>query len=217
VKSWDALEEAAAAMRRLNRAVATHDLSDAELRELTQRANELAGRFEAAPAREKRADMMAMAHWADMREGRPAAIEVGQRLEFDPFSAGGGRLHPSSIHFHFHRDGEASVAATVNVHRMFQGPPERVHGGVVALIIDELMGTVNRITGRPAFTARLTVNLRAAAPIETDLAFRAWVHDVDDRKITIRAEGRAGDDLFVDADALFIAITPETIYGDDVG
>ena len=107
------------------------------------------------------------------------------------------------------RDGEASAAAVVRVDAMYQGPPGRVHGGILALIIDELMGAVNRILGRRAFTARLAVDLRAPAPIDVELDFRAWLHDLNDRKITIRAEGRSGDGVFLEAEALFIATQPE--------
>jgi acyl-coenzyme A thioesterase PaaI-like protein len=89
---------------------------------------------------------------------------------------------------------------------MFQGPPGRAHGGTVALIIDELMGMVNRVAGRRAFTARLQVHLRAPAPVDVELTFRAWEHEVDGRKVTIRAEGRLDETLIVEADALFIEI-----------
>ena len=78
------------------------------------------------------------------------------------------------------------------------------------MVIDELMGAVNRVLGRRAFTARLALDFRAPAPIDVDLNFRAWLHDLNDRKITIRAEGRIEDGVFVEAEALFIAAQPET-------
>ena len=49
------------------------------------------------------------------------------------------------------------------------------------------MGAANRSTGRLALTTRLTVNLRAAAPIDTSLTFRAWIDQVDGQQITIPA------------------------------
>jgi acyl-coenzyme A thioesterase PaaI-like protein len=124
---------------------------------------------------------------------------------------GGGRLHPSSLEVAFRRDTETSVVATVTVHPMFQGPAGTVHGGVVALIVDELMASTARFVGRRAFTARLTVNLRAPAPIDTELRLRAWVDGVTDRKITIRAEGRSDAGLFADAEALFVMRRDEAV------
>jgi acyl-coenzyme A thioesterase PaaI-like protein len=138
---------------------------------------------------------------------RPPPTAEGDALEFDPFSAGGGRLHPSSIGIDFTRGVGTSVTARCTVDGMFQGPPGRVHGGVVALIVDELMGMVIRVGERRAFTARLQVHLRAPAPVEVALTFRAWEHDVDGRKIVLRAEGHANGVLIVEADALFIEVS----------
>jgi acyl-coenzyme A thioesterase PaaI-like protein len=205
MKDWLELEQAAAAMRRLNRAFATFDAPDVELREIARVATELSERLESGDVREKERDIATLPFFAAPGE-RPRTMVEGETLEFDPFSLGGGRLHPSSIEIEFRRDGPAAVAARCNVHGMFQGPPGRAHGGVVALIIDELMGMVNRVAARRAFTARLQVHLRAPAPVDVELTFRAWEHEVDGRKVTVRAEGRYNEALIVEADALFIAV-----------
>jgi hypothetical protein len=156
MKDWLALEQAAAAMRRLNRAVATFDAPDAELRELARVATELSQRLEAGDVRQKEQDLATLPFFVSLGESSRTTA-VGETIEFDPFSLGGGRLHPSSIGIEFRRDGTASVTARCTVHGMFQGPPGRAHGGTVALIIDELMGVVNRVAGR-RFTARLQVH-----------------------------------------------------------
>lgn len=85
------------------------------------------------------------------------------------------------------RDSDESVIATATIDEMFEGPSDRVHGGVVAVVCDELMGAANRSTGRLAVTTELTVNLRAVAPIDTSLTFRAWIDQVDGQQITIPA------------------------------
>jgi acyl-coenzyme A thioesterase PaaI-like protein len=204
MKDWVALEQAAAAMRRLNRAVATFEIPDTELLDVARVATELSQRLEAGDARQKEQDIATLPFFAAPDERPPSPI--GDTLEFDPFSLGGGRLHPSSIGIEFRRDGTTSVTARCTVHGMFQGPPGRVHGGAVALIIDELMGVVNRVSGRRAFTARLQVHLRAPAPVDVELTFRAWEHEVDGRKVALRAEGRLDETLIVEADALFIEV-----------
>jgi acyl-coenzyme A thioesterase PaaI-like protein len=205
MKDWLALEQAAAAMRRLNRAVTTFEAPDEELREVARVANELSQRLEAGEVRQKDQELSTLPFFAALGEGPPSTA-IGDALEFDPFSLGGGRLHPSSIGIEFRRDGTTSVTARCTVHGMFQGPPGRAHGGTVALIIDELMGVVNRVAGRRAFTARLQVHLRAPAPVDVELTFRAWEHEVDGRKVLIRAEGRSGQTLVVEADGLFIEV-----------
>jgi len=204
-----ALAGAASALRRLNRAVAGHHADDALLHEVARTAHLLAGRLEVGEPRSKVDDM---ARALGITGGFDAAPPppVGSVMEFDPLGIGGGRLNPASVDLVFRRDTETSVVATARVHGMFQGPPGRVHGGMVALLFDELMGAVNRVTGRRAFTVRLTVNLRAAAPIDTPLTMRAWLEGVDGRKITIRAEGHTADGSFADADGLFVTFAELT-------
>jgi acyl-coenzyme A thioesterase PaaI-like protein len=195
-------------MRRLNRAVARFDVDDGDWRQLAQHATALADRLETGRPRSKEHEMLTLADYISVNEGRPLPVAIGGAVEFDPFSPGAGRLHPAAVGMALRRDGEASVTGTVSVDPMFQGPPGRVHGGVVALLIDELMGTVNRIAGRRAYTARLAVDLRAAAPIATELTLRAWLHEVGGRKITIKADGRSAEGLFAEAEGLFIAPNP---------
>ena len=95
---------------------------------------------------------------ADALAGRPLPVAVGDAVEFDPFSPGGGRLHPAAVGMDIRRDGDTAVVASVRVDPMFQGPPGRVHGGILAVLIDELMGTVNRMIGQRAYTARLAID-----------------------------------------------------------
>jgi acyl-coenzyme A thioesterase PaaI-like protein len=203
VTDWSARADAARALRRLNRAFFGFNAETEDLRDVTRQADALARRLEAGARRSKEEDSLAL-HGGD---GAPV-VGVGDLMEFDPFSVGGGRLHPASIGLDIRRDSETSVTATAIVDPMFEGPPGRVHGGVVALIVDELMGSVNRAMGQRAFTAKLTVNLRAPAPSGTALVFRAWLRERRGRKILIDVEGRAGSDVFADGEALFIA-SPE--------
>ena len=97
MRDWAALEEAAGALRRLNRAVAGRDLADDALRELATMVDELAAELEARPRRDKGEDMATLGDLAAAMAGQPLTVAVGERLEFDPFSAGGGRLHPASV------------------------------------------------------------------------------------------------------------------------
>ena len=201
---WSALEEAASALRRLNRAVASRAASDDALRAVARTVGALADELEAEPLRDKADDMATFGDLAAAMIGEPLPVAVGDPVEFDPFSAGGGRLHPSSVGMDMRRDEDMAVVASVRVDPMFQGPPGRMHGGILAVVVDELMGTVNRMIGQRAYTARLSIDFRAPAPIDTDLTFRAWLHDQQGRKITMRADGRTGTTAFVEAEALFV-------------
>ena len=204
MSDWSALAEAADNLRRLNRAVAGRYVADNELRQVARAAGEFADRLEAGALRSKLQDFATIPWLVEMLDGGEPDIPVGAVLEFDPFSACSGALNPASLDIEFRRDGESSIIATAVIDPMFQGPPERVHGGVIATIIDEAMGAVNRVLGARAFTVNLTINYRAAAPLGEAVVFRAWLDRVDGRKVWIRAEGHCDDGLFVEAEGLFI-------------
>jgi uncharacterized protein (TIGR00369 family) len=175
--------------------------------------DELADALAAHPPRDKAEDMATLTDLAAAMAGRPLPLEVGDAVEFDPFSAGGGRLHPTSIGMDVRRDGDTAVVAAVRVDPMFQGPPGRVHGGILAVLIDELMGTVNRMIGQRAYTARLAIDYRAPAPIDAELTLHAWLADRQGRKVIMRVDGRAGGDVFVEAEGLFVMPRPDSVDG----
>ncbi len=203
---WQPLAETAAAARRVNSALSGRKTDDALLAHSTTVLNELADELEKGDLRVKLDDFLTRPHLAEIYAGqfRPIPVENGEEIEFDPFSIGGGYLHPSSVGITFVRESDDSVSATCNIDPMFAGPPERAHGGLLALVIDEAMGALNRMRGRQAFTANLSIDYRAGTALNEPLQFRAWVHNVDGRKITLRASGHHGDMLCVEAEGLFI-------------
>ena len=205
--NWDALATAAAASRRLNRCLAETRLRDEETNEIATALDQLADKFAAGSQRDKLDDMLTRPHLAAIYNGKhtPLNLSPGDEIEFDPFSIAGGIFHPSSIGLKFFKESNESVLAVTSVHPMFAGPPERVHGGIQALIVDEVMGALNRMRGRQAFTAYLNVNYRGPAPLNVDLSFRAWVDKIDGRKVFLKATGQGANNTFMDADGLFIA------------
>ena len=205
--NWDALATAAAASRRLNRCLAETRLRDEETNEIATALDQLADKFAAGSQRDKLDDMLTRPHLAAIYNGKhtPLDLSPGDEIEFDPFSIAGGIFHPSSIGLKFFKESNESVLAVTSVHPMFAGPPERVHGGIQALIVDEVMGALNRMQGRQAFTAYLNVNYRGPAPLNVDLSFRAWVDKIDGRKVFLKATGQESNNTFMDADGLFIA------------
>lgn len=203
---WSAVERAAAAMRRLNQALANRRVGDEVLDEITGSVEALSARLEQGALRVKLDDMLTRPHLREIYEGQyfPLPLADGEEIEFDPFSIGGGKFHPASVDVKYFRESDDAVTGEAVVDPMFAGPPERTHGGVVALIIDELMGALNRMRGRQAYTGRLTVHYRAATPLGVPLRLRAWIHDTSGRKITQHAEVHGPEGLCVNAEGLFI-------------
>ena len=206
MSTWKAVAQVAKASRRLNRAISGKRISDTELEEIAAVVESLAARFDHGTERNKLDDMLTRPHLAAIYAGQhtPLDLKVGDKIEFDPFSIAGGELHPSAIGLSYVKDSEDSVIGTGIIDPMFAGPPERVHGGIQALIIDEVMGALNRMRGRQAFTAYLKVDYRGPAPLGVPITFRAWLDSVDGRKIKLLGSGDGPEGRFMAAEGLFI-------------
>jgi len=206
MSTWKAVAQVAKASRRLNRAISGKRISDTELEEIAAVVESLAARFDHGTERNKLDDMLTRPHLAAIYAGQhtPLDLKVGDEIEFDPFSIAGGELHPSAIGLSYVKDSEDSVIGSGIIDPMFAGPPERVHGGIQALIIDEVMGALNRMRGRQAFTAYLKVDYRGPAPLGVPITFRAWLDSVDGRKIKLLGSGDGPEGRFMEAEGLFI-------------
>ncbi|MFB9662780.1 PaaI family thioesterase [Glycomyces mayteni] len=66
-----------------------------------------------------------------------------------------------------------------------EGPPGYAHGGLSAMLLDELMGWACAAKGLPAMTIGLDVRYRRPVPVETPLLLKARVTGVEGRKITV--------------------------------
>jgi len=152
-----------------------------------------------------------LADWAHAGPYAQAALDggvglIGQSsdpMQIFPYSPLIGRLNPLAPPAEFrHEDGR--VIGEVTLGPAYCGPPHHVHGGVVAALMDELLGTVNVVNGLGAMTGRLTIHYRAATPLGVPLRLEASHTGSEGRKVY--AEGRIldGERLLVEAEGLFI-------------
>ncbi len=110
------------------------------------------------------------------------------------------------------RNGSPCLLGHVRLSRLREGPPESVHGGVMAGMFDELMGAAQSLTGRPGgVTGRLTIRYRDLTPLDTDLVFRCWVERDRGMRVDMRAECVRADTLdtaapvrTAEAEAIFV-------------
>lgn len=87
---------------------------------------------------------------------------------------------------------------------LYEGPPGLVHGGVSALVLDQLLGEAAAVGGGPGMTGRLTVHYRRPTPLGR-LSLEGWLDSTDGRKTVARGEIRDPEgNLTVEAEGLFI-------------
>jgi Thioesterase superfamily len=91
----------------------------------------------------------------------------------------------------------------------YEGPPSYVHGGIIALAFDEMLGMANIASGHPGMTGTLTVRYRRPTPLYHEVAFEAWVVRVEGRRIATRGTLSYEDTLCAECDGVFIQPRPE--------
>jgi acyl-coenzyme A thioesterase PaaI-like protein len=100
---------------------------------------------------------------------------------------------------------DGSVAGTATLGLQYQGPPGCVHGGILALLLDHILGTANWRAGTTGPTGELTLRYERPTPLLTELTVWARQVSVDGRKIRTEGTISANGQVCVRAEGLFIA------------
>ena len=93
---------------------------------------------------------------------------------------------------------------TVTCGWTYEGPPRHVHGGFVAAIFDQFLGTAQMMGGQPGMTGKLTTRYHSPTPLNVELKLEGWMEKMEGRKTLMRAEMYAGETLTASSEALFI-------------
>jgi len=119
-----------------------------------------------------------------------------------------GSANPLSVEIVTTLDGDVAVAQVV-FGAAFEGAPGRVHGGMVAAVLDDVAGYALAFEGEPGFTGTLEVVYRAPVPIERTIEFRTWVRGREGRKLFVEAEARLDEQLLASARLTMILVDQE--------
>ena len=95
----------------------------------------------------------------------------------------------------------------------YSGPPGHCHGGIIATILDEAMGKVNKVRQVIAVTSEMTVNYLKPVPLKQPLRVESREVKVEGRKHINMAEilNEKGE-VLARSQGLFIAIDPERMF-----
>jgi acyl-coenzyme A thioesterase PaaI-like protein len=93
-----------------------------------------------------------------------------------------------------------------------EGPPDSVHGGAIAAVLDEAMGAVCWMNGHAVVGARITINYLRLTPVGFAGRVESWIDRIEGRKcfITSRLTDES-DNIYAAGEALFIKLTPEQL------
>ena len=84
-----------------------------------------------------------------------------------------GVENPQGLKVKVEQDGANQVKAEFVADEPYRGWSDYLHGGILSLIFDEMLGWLSRYMGHDAMTARLEIRYRKPVPLGSRLTFSA--------------------------------------------
>ena len=136
-----------------------------------------------------------------------------QIMPYSPFI---GTCNPFSPRFVFTIEEPGRlVTGKGKFSEQFAGPPGCVHGGSLAGLFDELLGTVCWSGDNGGYTGTLSVRFIRPTPLSQELSLRAEHSEVSGRKSIIKGWVYHGQTLTASAEGIFIRPRDETVLMPD--
>jgi len=174
--SFTVRRQLASALRELSEQLIRTQADDAQLADWTAQAQALLAQARTYERRDTRAANK------KLFTGQAGASDVFDMMDYDPM---GGLSNPVSPELSWTRADAEGVEATVRLGLQYQGPPGRVHGGVLAWIMDAVLARAMHASMRIGVTGTLNLRYLASTPIEQTLVCRAHVARAEGRKLII--------------------------------
>ncbi len=127
---------------------------------------------------------------------------------------GCGKDNPEGLRLKFRLDEEGKrFVARFRLARRFTGPPGHAHGGIIAAILDEAMGKVNKLRSVVAMTRDMKVEYLKPVPLHRPLTAVAWEISVHGREHVNAAEIRneAGE-VLARSTGTFVVVDPHRMF-----
>jgi acyl-coenzyme A thioesterase PaaI-like protein len=137
---------------------------------------------------------------------------VAFRRVYSPVTGVGNGIAPPVV---LRRDGDGVVgSATLGL--AYEGPPGFLHGGMSALVMDQVLGAAAIAAGRWGMTARLELDYRGPVPLRQPLLLRGRVTEDAGRKVVVTgsiALAAEPERLLVEACGVFVMPRAEKMAG----
>ena len=122
-----------------------------------------------------------------------------------------GKDNPEGMHLKFFFDeGHHRAWCKFKLPRKYQGPPGHAHGGIIATILDEAMGKVNKLRSVIALTSTMAIEYLKPVPLGRTLLVEGTEQEVHDRRHFNLAEIRdETGQVLARSQGVFIAVDPD--------
>jgi uncharacterized protein (TIGR00369 family) len=104
---------------------------------------------------------------------------VGGKLILEPnpgnqcFGCGGANDSGMKLTFELDQDARR-IAGKFILGSRYAGGAGFAHGGVIAIVLDEAMGKISKLTDERAVTAELTIEYRKPVPVDAEITVAGW-------------------------------------------
>src|SRR5947209_3476155 len=132
---------------------------------------------------------------------------------------GCGQHNAEGMRLRFRLDeGRKRFVGRFRISKKYQGPPGHAHGGIIATILDEAMGKVNKLRSVIALTKTMDIQYLRPVPLGVPLKAVGWERTVRGRKHYNTAEIRnqAGE-VLARSQGVFIAVDASKMFARFVG
>ncbi len=125
-----------------------------------------------------------------------------------------GKNNPEGMRLNFTYDEERHCfVCRFRLGKRYTGPPGHAHGGIIATLLDEAMGKVNKLRQVVALTSEITVNYLKPVPLNKPLR-------VESREVRVRGRRHINmaeilnlkGDVLARSRGTFIAIDPHRVF-----
>jgi uncharacterized protein (TIGR00369 family) len=139
---------------------------------------------------------------------------VGETIKLVPnatnrcFGCGGANEVGMKLTFELDVD-ERRIRGRFVLGENFAGGAGFAHGGIIALLLDEAMGKISKLTDERAVTAEMTIEYRKPVPVDREILVEGWQVEVKGRNRFRAAEIRSVDgDLLARGKGRFVVVDP---------
>ncbi len=115
-----------------------------------------------------------------------------------------GLRNPVAPPLDIDKSAEGRAWSSFTLGPLYEGPPGMVHGGVAALVLDQMLGEAAAAGGSPGMTGTLELRYVQNTPLG-ECSAEAWIDHVEGVKTIVRGELRRADgECTVRASGIFI-------------
>jgi uncharacterized protein (TIGR00369 family) len=125
-----------------------------------------------------------------------------------------GPDNPDGMRLKFTLDeARQTFACRFRLSKRYSGPPGHCHGGIIATILDDAMGKVNKLRNVVALTREMTVEYLKPVPLRTALRVEGREVSVQGRQHINTAEiTNEKGEILARSRGVFIVIDPEKMF-----